>query len=197
MSPAPSLPGSVYSIIIVEFLERYSYYAMRGILTLYFSTALKLPNQTSISLFLYTSSLAYFTPLLGGYLSDSSWGKYKTIKWFGSVYVFGFLTLAISAFKVSFGGSILGLCLIGIGTGGIKPCVSSFGADQLKTPSSTSLSLSSTEDPHRSEMSEKFLRRYFSLFYFSINVGALISYIVSPMVRHKFGYGAAFFLPGE
>ena len=175
---ANKLPTSVYSIIVVEFLERYSYYAMRAILTMYFSESLHLSDSTSVSFFLYTSALAYFTPCVGGYLSDSRWGKFATISRFGSIYVVGFLVLSFSALQSKMSGTMIGLVLIGIGTGGIKPCVSSFGADQLPDPND-----------------EKKLRKYFSTFYFAINVGALLSYIVSPLVRQVAGYGAAFFLP--
>ncbi|GMI54590.1 hypothetical protein ScalyP_jg2676 [Parmales sp. scaly parma] len=175
---ANKLPTSVYSIIVVEFLECYSYYAMRAILTMYFSESLHLSDSTSVSFFLYTSALAYFTPCVGGYLSDSRWGKFATISRFGSIYVVGFLVLSFSALQSKMSGTMIGLVLIGIGTGGIKPCVSSFGADQLPDPND-----------------EKKLRKYFSTFYFAINVGALLSYIVSPLVRQVAGYGAAFFLP--
>jgi len=142
---ANKLPTSVYSIIVVEFLERYSYYAMRAILTMYFSESLHLSDSTSVSFFLYTSALAYFTPCVGGYLSDSRWGKFATISRFGSIYVVGFLVLSFSALQSKMSGTMIGLVLIGIGTGGIKPCVSSFGADQLPDPND-----------------EKKLRKYFS-----------------------------------
>jgi solute carrier family 15 oligopeptide transporter 1 len=62
--------------------------------------------------------------------------------------------------------SIVGLLLIAIGTGGIKPCVSAFGGDQFKLP-----------------QQEKQLQQFFSLFYFSINSGSLISTFLTPVLR--------------
>ena len=62
--------------------------------------------------------------------------------------------------------SLLGLALIAIGTGGIKPCVSSFGGDQFKLPEQA-----------------RQLQTFFSVFYFSINAGSLISTVLTPVLR--------------
>lgn len=82
--------------------------------------------------------------------------------------------------------TILALLLIAFGTGGIKPCVSAFGGDQFKLPEQ-----------------EKYLGYFFSLFYFSINAGSLISTFLTPILRadvHCFGdndcYSLAFGVPG-
>lgn len=63
--------------------------------------------------------------------------------------------------------SILGLVLIAIGTGGIKPCVSAFGGDQFN----------SGED--------SLLEKFFSVFYFSINAGSLLSMFITPRLRGR------------
>lgn len=82
--------------------------------------------------------------------------------------------------------TILALFLIAFGTGGIKPCVSAFGGDQFKLPEQ-----------------EKYLGYFFSIFYFSINAGSLISTFFTPMLRGEvscFGdntcYSLAFGVPG-
>ena len=62
--------------------------------------------------------------------------------------------------------SFIGLALIAIGTGGIKPCVSAFGGDQFKLPEQ-----------------ERQLQTFFSVFYFSINAGSLISTALTPILR--------------
>jgi MFS family permease len=70
--------------------------------------------------------------LLGGYLSDSYLGKYRTILYFVMVYLVGTAVLALSALGLSVAGTLVGLALIALGTGGIKPCVSAFGGDQVR-----------------------------------------------------------------
>lgn len=62
--------------------------------------------------------------------------------------------------------SLIGLLLIAIGTGGIKPCVAAFGGDQFKLPEQ-----------------ERQLQTFFSVFYFSINAGSLISTFITPIFR--------------
>ncbi|XP_014209706.1 peptide transporter family 1 isoform X2 [Copidosoma floridanum] len=133
--------------------------------------------------------MAYFFPLLGGIISDSWLGKYRTILYLSIVYALGQLLLSASSVPplhlpvtlVSF----VGLLLIALGTGGIKPCVSSFGGDQFKLP-----------------QQEKYMSTFFSLFYFAINAGSLISTIITPILREDFKcYGQqtcfplAFFVP--
>ncbi len=80
---------------------------------------------------------------------------------------------------------MLGLGLIALGTGGIKPCVSAFGGDQFKLPEQ-----------------EEQLKSFFSVFYFAINAGSVLSTFITPTLRqdvHCFGedtcYSLAFGVP--
>ncbi|GMI05446.1 hypothetical protein TrLO_g3080 [Triparma laevis f. longispina] len=172
-------------------MERYAYYAFRSVLVSFFVDKLLMEESSAISAFMYTSALAYFTPLIGGLLSDAKLGKYTTIVVFSTVYIGGLTALAFGAFANEKSIAFLGLFFIGVGTGGIKPCVSSFGADQLKYTCDSNGNVSALP----SSSSEDSMRKYFSAFYFAINVGALISYIFSPVIKHHMGYGLAFLLP--
>lgn len=67
-------------------------------------------------------------------------------------------------------GAIIGMLTIAIGTGGIKPCVSAFGADQF--PKSMA----------------KAQEAFFSLFYVAINAGALLSQIITPELKGARSY---------
>lgn len=62
--------------------------------------------------------------------------------------------------------TMLGLGLIAVGSGGIKPCVAAFGGEQFKMPEQA-----------------KQLATFFSLFYFSINAGSLLSTSITPILR--------------
>lgn len=80
----------------------------------------------------------------------------------------------------------MGLLLIGCGSGGIKPCVSAFGGDQFKLPEQLGQ-----------------MATFFSLFYFAINAGSLVSTFLTPILRedvHCFDekdcYSLAFGVPG-
>ncbi|XP_074070723.1 solute carrier family 15 member 2 [Macrotis lagotis] len=183
-------PLSIAFIVVNEFCERFSYYGMKAVLTLYFLYFLHWSEDTSTSVYHAFSSLCYFTPLLGAIMADSWLGKFRTIIYLSLVYVLGHLIKSMGAVPV-IGGyvihevlSMVGLLLIALGTGGIKPCVAAFGGDQF-------------EEEHVKERS-----RFFSLFYLAINSGSLISMFVTPMLRGSvqcFGgdcYALAFGVPG-
>jgi dipeptide/tripeptide permease len=155
-----SHPTLLY-ILIMEMAERFAYYGFRAILVLYFVQTLHYDETTAIALYGYNSSWSYLTPLLGAYCADSYWGnRYRTILYFSGLYLLGLFLLTLATTMIvtpstgapRVGGgdenddatslyqrwllyqrglSFLGLFFIGTGTGGIKPCVSSFGADQL------------------------------------------------------------------
>ncbi|MBA0581531.1 hypothetical protein Gorai_023707 [Gossypium raimondii] len=74
----------------------------------------------------------------------------------------------------------LGLYLIALGTGGIKPCASSFGADQF-------------DDSDEIEKKQK--SSFFNWFYFSINIGALVASSVLVWIQTNIGWGWGFGIP--
>ncbi|KAG8275516.1 hypothetical protein J6590_084440 [Homalodisca vitripennis] len=101
----------------------------------------------------------------------------RTILYLSILYVIGNITLSTASnFSLPINHtafSLLGLFLIAVGTGGIKPCVSSFGGDQFVVP-----------------QQEKQLASFFSVFYFSINAGSLISTYLTPELRVMSCFGA-------
>ncbi|XP_004712281.1 solute carrier family 15 member 2 isoform X1 [Echinops telfairi] len=183
-------PLSIAFIVVNEFCERFSYYGMKAVLTLYFLYYLHWHEDTATSVYHAFSSLCYFTPLLGAAIADSWLGKFKTIVYLSLVYVLGHVIKSLGAIPMLGEQSlhrvlaVIGLSLIALGTGGIKPCVAAFGGDQF-------------EEKHANERT-----RYFSVFYLSINAGSLISTFVTPMLRGDvqcFGddcYALAFGIPG-
>lgn len=163
-------PKSVFFIVTNEFCERFSFYGMRTILALYLSDMLKYNEDTATMIYHVFICFVYFFPLLGAIISDSWLGKYRTIFYVSVIYAIGQLILSASA-TPPFGLparelSMIGLLLIALGTGGIKPCVSAFGGDQFILP-----------------QQERQLAMFFSLFYFSINTGSLISTLLTPVIR--------------
>lgn len=186
---AKSFPLSVWFIIGMEFCERFSFYGMKAILPIYLTSVLRFSEDASTEIIHGFNFFAYFTTLFGGILSDSYLGKFKTILYLSIVYVLGSSMMAATSFPNWFLHGVLGLAFgllgIGVGTGGIKPCVSSFGGDQFDQ-----------------ETQALPLQTYFSLFYFSVNAGSLLSMFITPILRadvHCFGqdscYPLAFGLP--
>uniref|UniRef100_A0A8C2CER2 Solute carrier family 15 member 2 n=1 Tax=Cyprinus carpio TaxID=7962 RepID=A0A8C2CER2_CYPCA len=164
-------PVSIAFIVVNEFCERFSYYGMKAVLTLYFIHYLNWDKDLSTAVYHAFSSLCYFTPLLGALIADSWLGKFKTIIYLSIVYVIGHVVKSVGAIPdvgdstLHIALSMVGLVLIAFGTGGIKPCVAAFGGDQF--------------DEENTEERTKF----FSIFYMSINAGSVLSTIVTPILR--------------
>uniref|UniRef100_A0A3Q2QRX4 Solute carrier family 15 member 2 n=1 Tax=Fundulus heteroclitus TaxID=8078 RepID=A0A3Q2QRX4_FUNHE len=154
-----------------EFCERFSYYGMKAVLTLYFLSYLKWDKDLSTAIYHAFSGLCYFTPILGAVIADSWLGKFKTIIYLSIVYVIGHVVKSVGAIPTvgntdaHIALSMVGLILIALGTGGIKPCVAAFGGDQF-------------EEEHVSER-----QKFFSIFYMSINAGSVLSTLITPILR--------------
>jgi POT family proton-dependent oligopeptide transporter len=123
---------------------------------------------------LFTSAV-YFTPLLGALLSDILLGKYRTIMLLSLVYCLGHLALALDDTRL---GLAIGLSLIAVGAGGIKPCVSAHVGDQF------------------GRLNQHLLSRVFGWFYFAINLGSFVSTLLTPWLLAHYGAAWAFGVPG-
>ena len=230
----------VLSILATETAERFAYFGFRAVLVLYFTQELKLDDNTAISCFAYTTCLANFSPLAGAILAESSLGRFHTILCFGCLYAVGLTILTHSAFlpvellvsredgtdDETVGNlfakrllTFVGLLFVCTGTGGIKPCVNIFGADQvaLRDKDTPNHSVSGTNNNNElneeeeeeiigrtattqtdleiSSHEEHAVREFFNFFYFCINVGAVTSFTFIPIVKAHFGFGVSFLLP--
>lgn len=155
-----------------EFAERCSYYGMRAILPRYLKEVIELDD----SVYYWWKMACYGLPLLGGFLADRYFGKYRTIVWFSVPYIVGHFILGFSS-PVAV---MIALALLAGGSGVIKPNISTLMGmtyDQ-QMPGQTQLRSSA-----------------FLWFYFSINIGALISTLTLPFMRDKLGYAIAFQFP--
>ncbi|XP_069107910.1 solute carrier family 15 member 2-like isoform X1 [Argopecten irradians] len=159
-------PLSIFFILGNEFCERFSYYGMRAILVLYLSRWLKFTDDHATAIFHMFVMLCYFSPLIGAIIADGFLGRLKTILYVSVIYAIGNVVMALTALPPpEWIGPMIGLILIGLGTGGIKPCVSAFGADQFRP------------DQEKERMT------FFSAFYFMINLGSMLSIIITPLLR--------------
>src|SRR5690242_1085121 len=177
-------PGVPY-IVGNEAAERFSYYGMNGILVIFMTSYLMnaqgqsdVMSETEANGWYHTFVTAvYGLPLLGAFLADAVLGKFRTVFWLSIVYCFGHFALALNDTRL---GLVIGLSLIALGAGGIKPCVGANVGDQFG-PSNQHL-----------------LPRVYSWFYFSINAGSTVATILIPVLLHdkRFGPRWAFGVPG-
>jgi POT family proton-dependent oligopeptide transporter len=178
-----AVPAGIPYIIANEGAERFSFYGMRAILVVFMTQHLvaadgmldTMGEAEAKGWFHLFVSAVYMTPLLGALLSDGVLGKYRTIILLSLVYCLGHLMLALDHTRL---GLAVGLGLIAVGAGGIKPCVSAHVGDQF------------------GKSNKHLLSRVFSWFYFSINLGAFASMLATPWLMENYGASVAFAVPG-
>jgi POT family proton-dependent oligopeptide transporter len=171
-----TMPRGIPYIVGNEAAERFSFYGMNSILVIFMTQFLVnssgLPDKMSeldakFWFHIFTAA-AYFFPLVGAFIADAYWGKYRTILTLSIVYCMGHAVLAVNETRI---GLFAGLTLLAMGAGGIKPCVSAHVGDQFGATN------------------QHLLSRVFAWFYFSINAGAMVSTILVPELLHKAGFG--------
>lgn len=168
------MPAGIPYIVVNEFAERFCYYGINAILTVYMVNFLRFGEAQATTWQSLFKSGAYFCPLIGAIVSDVFLGKFRTIMLFSSAYVAGCTLLALSNTPETMA---IGLFLIALGTGGIKPCVSTNVGDQFTATN------------------QHLIERAFSWFYLSINAGSLISISLCPWLLPNYGPKVAFGLP--
>ena len=174
-SPVKSkeMPKGIPYIIGNEAAERFSFYGMRAVLFVFLTTYLIQPGgqldtftdqEAKGWVHLFVAS-AYFFPVIGALISDSVWGKYRTIITLSLVYCAGHACLAFMGVMGDTKGWLFGgLILIAVGSGGVKPCVSAHVGDQF------------------GKSNGHLLSKVFGWFYFSINLGAFLSGMLTPFL---------------
>ncbi len=172
------LPRSTWFIVSTEACERFSFYGMTSILTLYLQNQLAMGEDGAKERVHLFYAAVYYLPLLGGWLADKYFGRYRTILFLSLFYCLGHGALAL--FEGKLWGVYTGLALIAVGAGGIKPCVSAFVADQFTS------------------LDERGLAKVYGIFYWAVNLGAALAFAIIPAVADNpnLGFRWAFGIPG-
>ncbi|MCK4957939.1 MAG: MFS transporter, partial [Planctomycetes bacterium] len=180
--PSTKTPKGIPYILCNEAWERFAFYGTRCILVVFMTKYLlgpdgalgvMSPEKAKMYFHLFVSAV-YFTPLLGALLCDIWLGKFKTIILFSVIYCFGIASLVLDQTST---GLTTGLVLIAIGSGVIKPCVSANVGDQF------------------GKSNKNLLETVYFWFYFSINVGAVVSQFLTPILLDRYGARIAFGVP--
>lgn len=214
-----------YSTIILclcEFAERASYYSTTGILTNYIQRRID-PNsphgwgapppgnpdasagalgkglQTASALTNLLTFLAYVAPLFGGYMGDSTIGRWYAIQWgvfFGFVghlfFIFASIPGAILNANAGLGLCIIAIVTLSVGTGFIKPNLLPLLLDQYPEDTDMVKVLPSGEKIILDR--EQTLSRLTNIFYFAINIGSILQ-IATSYCERRVGFWLAFFVP--
>ncbi|MGN7387610.1 peptide MFS transporter [Sporosarcina sp. SAFN-015] len=151
-------PKGLFTLFFTEFWERFSYYGMRAILLFYMyyevtKGGLGISETTALSIMSIYGALVYMSGIIGGWLADRVFGTSKAVFYGGVLIMIGHIVLAMPAGAT---GLFISMGLIVLGTGLLKPNVSSIVGD-----------IYSKEDIRRDSG--------FSIFYMGINMGSFIA----------------------
>ncbi|WCK54060.1 peptide MFS transporter [Aneurinibacillus sp. Ricciae_BoGa-3] len=154
-------PPGLYLLFFTEMWERFSYYGMRALLTLYLTTALVsgglgFDEGVAVSIYGFYTGACYFTPMLGGYLTDRFIGRRRAITIGGVIMALGNFALFAQQSKMAL---YVGLALLIIGNGFFKPNISTLVGELYG------------ENDKRKDGA-------FTIFYMGINVGAFFAPLV-------------------
>ncbi|CAL4921679.1 unnamed protein product [Urochloa decumbens] len=172
-------------ILLTQCFEELAYYAIQFNLVTFLRTVLYESNVTAARNYTNWQGTCYIAPLAGAIIADSYLGRYLTTMAFFTVYLLGMATMSISASFLKGASSksdvfFLGLYMMGIGAGGIKPCVSSFGADQFDGSS-----------PAERLKKDSFFNWYF----FATYIGSFLAGTAVVWVQDHYGWGIGLWLP--
>jgi proton-dependent oligopeptide transporter, POT family len=165
-------PKGLYVLFGSEMWERFSYYGMRALLTLYLVKHLSYSEANAKLVYATYTGLVYFTPLIGGFLADRVLGQRKAI-------LVGGIVMAIGHFAMAFESLLyFALSLIIIGNGFFKPNISTMVGN-----------LYPQGDPRRDGA--------YTIFYMGINLGAFVAPLAcgalgeNPNFGWHYGFGLA------
>ncbi|GLT43802.1 hypothetical protein SLA2020_177330 [Shorea laevis] len=182
-------------VIAMEFSERLTFFGIASNLITYLTIVLHQDLRTAVKNVNYWTGVTTTMPLAGGFLADAYTGRFAMILLSSLIYLTGLSLFTMSQFIPSLKPCHAGMCqrtqhprtihevvffiaiyCISLGTGGFKPCLESFGADQF-------------DDDHLEERKKKM--SYFNWWNFSLSWGLLLGVTVIVYVQEKVNWGAA------
>ncbi|PWY97955.1 PTR2-domain-containing protein [Testicularia cyperi] len=212
------LPWTTYAIAFCELAERFSYYGCVQVMQNFIqqprpagsrtgaggennqSGALDKGQQTATGLSTFNTFWVYCMPILGAYLADTRWGRYKTICIAVFIAIIGHILLIVSAIPTVLDtpdGALacftIALIIMGVGTGWFKSSISPLIAEQVNGSKQSVQTLKTGErvivDPVLT------ISRIFMYFYLFINIGALGGQLGMSFAEKYHGFWLAFTLP--
>lgn len=220
---ASPLPAKIFGIAFIELCERFSYYGVVNILTNYIQQpmppgsttgavlnpwdddaqpgALGRGQRTAFAITTFNQFFQYTMPLFGAFVADQYWGRFRTISVALGVDIIGHLILIVSALPPvlknpngSLAALIMGIIVIGFGTGGFKPNVSPLIVEQLNLGPMRVITLPKTGERVIVDPAVT-TNKVYNWFYFFINVGSLVGQVGMAYAERYVGFWLSFTLP--
>lgn len=169
-------PKALPFLFLSEMWERFGYYLMIGIFTLYLEDigtkgGFEMTTTESASLYGTFIALVFFTPFIGGLLADRLLGYRLPIVVGGILMGIGYCLMGIHSYSMLYTGMVLVIC----GNGLFKPNISALLGNLYN------------KEEFKAQKDEGY-----NIFYMGINVGAFVCNIVSAVLINSYGYSMAF-----
>ncbi|PYH95458.1 PTR2-domain-containing protein [Aspergillus ellipticus CBS 707.79] len=217
---AGKVPWTAYTVAFVELCERFSYYGTTAVFVNFLQRplpegsstgathgldnlvpgALGMGQQASTGLTLFNSFWSYIMPLMGAYMADQYWGRFRTIMFSIGAALVGHIILVISAIPPvihnphgAIGCFSIGLIIMGIGTGGFKSNISPLIAEQYRDEQPYIKTLPSGERvivEHAATVA-----RIYLYFYMMINIGSILGQVSMVYAERYVGFWLSYMLP--
>lgn len=173
-------PAALFVLFFTEMWERFSYYGMRALLTVFLISEItkggwEWSNADAMSLYGWYTMLVYATPLIGGLIADKLTGFRKAILIGALLMTLGHASMALEGFDANF--FYVGLGLMILGNGMFKPNISSM-VGQLYPDTSAKKDAG------------------YTIFYMGINAGAFLGSLLCGYLGEKIGWHYGFGLAG-
>ncbi|OAK93463.1 PTR2-domain-containing protein [Phaeosphaeriaceae sp. SRC1lsM3a] len=213
----------IYIIGVVEMCERFAYYGTTAVFVNFIQRELPMegpfPNagaagtygqpgalgmgqRASTGLVQFNSFFSYVMPMIGGWLADEYWGKFKTIYVAIVVATFGHILIVVAAIpsviatpKGALASFILGLILFGTGVGFFKACISPLIAEQYEASHPRAYIRSEANGERVIVDPSITYSRIYMRYYLLINVGALVGQISMVYAEKYVGFWLSYLLP--
>ncbi|MBX2932354.1 MAG: peptide MFS transporter [Chitinophagaceae bacterium] len=171
-------PKALPFLFFSEMWERFGYYLMIGIFTLYLKdvkAGFAMTEAESADLYGTFIALVFLTPFLGGLIADRYWGYRKSIIIGGLLMGTGYCLMAIHSLPVLY----VSMTLVIVGNGFFKPNISTLLGNVYTTP----------QNNHQKDEG-------YNIFYMGINIGAFVCNFFGAVLYNMLGWGYAFAAAG-
>jgi proton-dependent oligopeptide transporter, POT family len=162
-------PPGLYVLFFTELWERYSFYSMVAILSLYMNESLHFSVAKVGQIYGAYTAGVYLMPIAGGFIADRFFGFSRSIIVGGVLMMLGHLVLGVEALPFFY----TGLVLLASGSGLLKPNVSTLVGNLYR---------------HRPELRDQ----GFNIYYMGVNIGAFVSPLTVAWLRIHYGWSLAF-----
>jgi proton-dependent oligopeptide transporter, POT family len=169
-------PRGLYVLFATEMWERFGFYSMLALFTLYLQDGdqgFGWTDARATNLYSWYLAFVYASPLVGGWLADKFVGYRRAVLIGGLIFMAGYFLLAVHALAAVYAA----LALLVVGNGFFKPNVSTMVGNLY---------------PEGSHLKD----RAYNIFYMGINIGATIAPLVMEFTKRRIGYGPSFAIAG-